>query len=69
MALLNIECKGCHKIFDAEVGVVTFSEKDNSPIFEKNPICTKCGERTTTDIYLTEIGQGQMTEIYFSSSI
>jgi hypothetical protein len=32
------------------------------PRFEKKLVCPKCGELTINDVYLTELGQGQLTE-------
>ena len=66
---LNVECKKCKAEFDANVGVISLDESDfdSKPTFEKNPECDKCGELTVNDIYLTEVGQGQLTQIWMSS--
>ena len=59
---INFECKKCKKIFDCDVGQVSIDEKAMRPIFEKKLVCSKCGELTIDDVYLTEIGQSQLTE-------
>ena len=66
---LSIECKKCKSEFDANVGAISFDDSDvgPKPSFEKNPECNKCGELTINDIYLTEMGQGQLTEIWMNS--
>jgi hypothetical protein len=62
---LNFECKKCHHYFDSDVGQITFDE--NPPRLEKKPVCPDCGERTIKEVYLTEIGQGQLTEIFMNN--
>ena len=66
--LLNVECKTCHREFDADVGEITFIEENNvpAPIFSKKPCCPKCGERTKQQIYLTELGQSQLTDVWMN---
>jgi hypothetical protein len=32
------------------------------PIFENKIYCSKCGERTIDEVFLTELGQSQLTE-------
>lgn len=59
---LNFECKNCKKEFDCEVGQIAINEKTMRPVFEKPIICPQCGERSIDDVFLTELGQGQMTE-------
>ena len=64
---LNVECKKCSKIFDAQMGAVKFTS--GQPSFELNPTCPKCGElEGIEDIYLTEMGQSQLTESYLEST-
>ena len=62
---LNFECKSCHMHFDSYVGQISFDE--DPPRLEKKPVCQKCGERTIEEVYLTEIGQGQLTAIFMNS--
>ena len=65
--LLSLECRACHRVFDANVGHVEFADKGRGlkPVFEKPPHCPKCGERSNEQVYLTEVGQGQLTEAWF----
>lgn len=62
---LNFECKTCHAHFDSDVGKITFDE--DPPKFEKKPFCKNCGERSVDEVYLTEVGQGQLTELFMNS--
>ncbi|MDL1984245.1 MAG: hypothetical protein LWX54_08675 [Deltaproteobacteria bacterium] len=59
---INFECQKCKTIFDCDVGQVSIDEKVMRPRFEKKLVCPKCGELTINDVYLTELGQGQLTE-------
>ena len=63
--IINFECKQCHCDFDSDVGRITFNE--NPPKLEKKPVCPNCGEMTITEVYLSEIGQGQLTELFMNS--
>ena len=60
--VINFECKGCKKEFDCEMGKIGINEQTWRPDFEKPIICPRCGERTMDEVFLTELGQGQMTE-------
>ncbi len=62
---INFECKKCGKTFDCDVGIVTLPEDSERPCFEKKIICPVCGERSMDDVFLTELGQGQLTEATF----
>ena len=64
MAVLNFSCKKCKKIFDCDVGKITFSAK---PKFEKEIICPKCGVISIDNVLLTEIGQTQLTEAHLEA--
>ena len=59
---INFECKGCHQEFDCDVGGIGINEKTLRPDFEKPIICPRCGQRTIDEVFLTELGQSQMTE-------
>lgn len=59
--IINFECKKCKNEFDCEIGAIGINEKTWRPDFEKPIICPECGERTMDEVFLTEIGQGQMT--------
>ena len=59
---INFECKKCKKIFDGDVGEITLPDNSPRPHFEKDIICPTCGPRTMDQVYLTELGQGQLTE-------
>jgi hypothetical protein len=62
MMIINFECKGCKKEFDCEMGKIGVNVKTWRPDFENPIICPNCGDRTIDDVYLTELGQSQMTE-------
>lgn len=59
---INFECKKCNRIFDSDVGTIKINEQTFRPDFEKTIICPKCGVRTIDEVFLTELGQSQMTE-------
>ncbi len=59
---INFECKQCSGIFDSEVGTIKMDEQTFRPDFEKSIMCPKCGVRTIDEVFLTELGQSQMTE-------
>ncbi len=64
MAELNFECKKCRKIFDSNVGTITFpTEPGQRPKFENSIVCPSCGVLTIEDVLLTELGQTQLTAI------
>lgn len=59
---INFECINCRCIFDCDIGAVTLSEDSYSPCFEKKIMCPRCGERSMDEVFLTELGQSQLTE-------
>ena len=59
---INFECKRCNSIFDSDVGTIEINEQTFRPDFEKPIMCPKCGVRTIDEVFLTELGQSQMTE-------
>jgi len=59
---INFECKKCKKTFNCDVGKVGIDQSTFRPNFEKPITCPKCGVRTIDGVYLTELGQSQMTE-------
>ncbi len=59
---INLECKGCCKIIDCDVGKVSINDQTMRPDFEKPIICPQCGQRTIDEVLLTERGQSQLTE-------
>ncbi len=62
MAELSFECRKCKRIFDCDVGEITFPVKpDQRPTFENDIECPKCGVITIDNVLLTEIGQTQIT--------
>ena len=67
--VINFECSGCGGIFDCDVGVVSMSENSYRPSFEKEILCPKCGRRSMDEVFLTELGQSQLTEATFGSQI
>jgi rubredoxin len=60
---INFKCKKCGGIFDYDVGDVGIDKNTFSPQFENEISCPSCGKRTIDDVLLTELGQGQLTEI------
>jgi hypothetical protein len=62
LAILNFKCKKCRKIFNFDVGKITFRDRLS---FENKIICRKCGLLDIDDLELTELGQTQATELYF----
>ncbi len=59
---INFECKKCGKVFDCDVGEISVSPNDIRPTFTKTIKCPTCGESGMDDVFLTEVGQSQMTE-------
>ena len=66
MTELNFKCKKCKRYFDCNIGKISFPSKEERPNFEKKIICPECGIRTIDEVELTELGQTQLGEIYFS---
>ena len=59
---INFECRKCGGIFDRDVGTVALPEDSERPIFEKSIVCPRCGQRSMDGVFLTELGQSQLTE-------
>lgn len=59
---INFECKKCKIEFNSDVGKIEIDEKILRPIFEKDIVCPVCGKLGMDDVFLTELGQSQMTE-------
>jgi len=59
---INFKCKKCGVIFDCDIGAVTLSDDYERPVFQNRIICPKCGQRSIEDVFLTELGQSQLTE-------
>ncbi|HIH32552.1 TPA: hypothetical protein HA235_07645 [Candidatus Woesearchaeota archaeon] len=62
MVKLNFKCKKCKKVFDFDVGKITFGTRLS---FENNLSCKSCGILKLDDLEMTEKGQTQVTELYF----
>ena len=60
--VINFECRQCGFLFDCNVGTVTLPENAYRPHFEKEIICTNCGQRSMDEVLLTELGQSQLTQ-------
>lgn len=75
MSELHFECKKCRNHFDGDVGRITFSEdiykgkQGERPEFENEVICPSCGVLTLDEVELTELGQTQLTEIFWNRVI
>ena len=63
MAIINFQCKKCNNEFDCETGKITLG---NILDFERDIICSKCGKLNKENIWLTELGQTQIGELYLS---
>ncbi len=63
MAIINFQCKKCLEEFDCETERITFGDILD---FEKEIICPKCGKLNKDELWLTELGQTQIGELYFS---
>jgi hypothetical protein len=61
--LINFECQKCGTPFDCDVGIVTLPETSDKPNFEKEIICPQCGKISMDEVFLTELGQSQLTEV------
>jgi hypothetical protein len=59
---INFGCRKCRKEFDCDVGKIGINKKTMRPDFEKPILCPQCGKRTMDEVFLTELGQGLMTE-------
>jgi len=64
MAKIEFKCKKCRKEFDCETGRIEFGSILN---FEKDLICPNCGKRKINELELTELGQTQISELYFQN--
>jgi NAD-dependent SIR2 family protein deacetylase len=62
--LISFECKSCHSEFDSDVGKITFTP---DPVFTIPPLCPRCGPRKNDQVFLTEVGQSQLTDAYMNS--
>ena len=56
----------CGEEFDFDVGRIVFAmtTPNMRPKFEKEIKCKKCGVLSLDDVELTELGQGQLTELF-----
>ena len=66
---INFECMKCRQLFDCDVGRITFPPpiQGMRPKFENDLECGQCGTLTMDEVELTELGQTQMTELFFKS--
>lgn len=58
---IEFECRKCGGSFACDVGKVSLPEDSLLPKFDKEIICPKCGVRSIDDVFLTELGQSQLT--------
>lgn len=65
MAVINFRCKRCWDYFDFDVGSISFELVDERPQFENQIKCECCGILTLDEVELTELGQSQLSEIFF----
>jgi hypothetical protein len=62
---INFQCRSCKRVFNCDVGSVDIDEVTLRPIFLNKIVCPSCGERSLDDVFLTELGQSQLTEATF----
>jgi rubredoxin len=62
--IVNLKCEECRFIYDAEVGEPRMDDDSGSLLWEHPIICPNC--KALDKDLLTEIGQSQMTEWFFS---
>ena len=62
--IISFECRDCHAEFASEVGPVTFTP---NPVFAIAPSCLRCGPRSNDQVWLTEQGQGQLTDAWLNA--
>ena len=60
--MVEFECRDCGKIFSCDVGQVSVDQVALRPRYEKAVRCPHGGPRTIDQLFLTELGQSQMTE-------
>jgi len=65
VAVINFKCKECRKYFNFDVGRISFELVDERPQFENRIKCEDCGLLTLDEVELTELGQTQLSEIFF----
>jgi hypothetical protein len=59
---IEFECRKCRQEFQCDVGQVAIDEASLRPVFQKSIVCPRCGNRSINEVYLTELGQSQLTE-------
>ena len=59
--LINFQCRQCRILFDVDVGHITMSPEAQRPQFEHPLRCPHCGPRSMDQVWLTEVGQTQLT--------
>jgi len=60
--IVNFECITCKLVFDCDVGSVDIDPDTYRPRFANKIVCPRCGERSLDDVFLTELGQSQLTQ-------
>lgn len=55
MPFINFKCKKCKRVFDFDVGKISFELVDERPQFENQIKCSHCGALTLDEVELTEI--------------
>jgi hypothetical protein len=63
LVIISFDCQDCHAEFTSEVGPVTFTP---DPVFSIPPSCPECGPRTNDQVWLTDEGQSQLTDVYLN---
>lgn len=63
MAVISFECKKCGEYFCCDVGEISFELVGDRPQFEKEIRCPDCGVVSMDEVWLTEVGQTQLTQL------
>ncbi|MEO0129868.1 MAG: hypothetical protein ABIL70_09200 [candidate division WOR-3 bacterium] len=67
MAIINFKCNRCEIVFDFDVGEIAFELVNGRPQFEREIECPNCGKLTLDEVELTELGQSQLTELWWQN--
>ena len=60
--LINFQCHQRRIVFDSEVGHITMPADARRPQFEHPIRCPRCGQRSMDQVWLSEVGQTQLTD-------
>lgn len=58
---INFQCRQCRLVFDSEVGHITMLANAQQAQFEPPIRGPRCGQRSRDEVWLTEVGQRQLS--------